>query len=271
MKIATYLLGAMLAAALGAAALFYFQTFQPMQAEYAKMKPAMPELDKAKAELRKYKAKETQETGWIAPVVNDMSKQLEAEINAGKAEVTATGGGIVVNISEEILYTPRSVTFHKDSKPLLQKLATILSNKDLNGKEIVVANLTEAAPAQGKGRKKIPPKDARTLAADRSLALTKWLEQNKVDQQGLIAAGYGAKLPDTGFKIKDHKTMIVISNPPTPAAAPVAAQPKPVPASAQAPAPQAGEKPVAPPAAGAPQPQPKPQPIPLKPTAPKGQ
>ena len=32
MKIVTYLLGALLAAALGAAALFYFMTFQPMQA-----------------------------------------------------------------------------------------------------------------------------------------------------------------------------------------------------------------------------------------------
>lgn len=259
MKIATYLLGALLAAALGAAALFYFQTFRPMQAEYAKMKPAMPELDKAKAELKRYKTKESQETAWMAPVVADINTKLADEVKAGKAEVAAAGASVVVNISEDILHTPRSVTFHKDSRPLLEKLASILSNKDLKGKEIIVANVTEAVPAQGKGRKKIPPKDARTLAADRSLALTKWLEQNKVEQDELVAAGYGAKLPDTGFKIKDHKTMIVISNPPSPAAMP-AAQPVP------APAPKPGAPPAAPPAAGAQQ-----QPIPLNPAAPKGQ
>ena len=57
MKIVTYLLAALLIAALAAAALFYFSTFQPLAAEFARMKAGMPEVDKAKAELKKYKEK----------------------------------------------------------------------------------------------------------------------------------------------------------------------------------------------------------------------
>lgn len=223
MKIVTYLLAAFLVAALGAAALFYFSTFEPMLADYTRMKQGLPEFDKAKAELKKYKEKEAKEAGktaWLPPALDALNAGLIEEIKTGKVEISNAGDGIVINISEEILYTPRSVTFAgKEAQPLLQKLAAALANKDLKGKMIIVGNTTDAVPAQGKGRKKIPPKEARTLAADRSLQLVRNLEQNKVDSEMLVAAGYPAKLHDTGFKIKDHKTIILIENLPAPAVA----------------------------------------------------
>ncbi len=265
MKVATYLLAALLIAALAAAALFYFSTFQPMLADYTRMKTGMPELDKAKAELKKYKEKEAKETAWIKPAVEALNAGLSDEIKTGKAEVTAASTRIVINISEDILYTPRSMTFAKDSPQLRLKLATLLGSKELKGKEIIVGNTTDAVSALGKGRKKIVPKDARTLAADRSVALAKYLEQNKVEPETLVAAAYAAKLPDTGFKIKDHKTFIIIENPPAPSGAPAAAaQPKPAPAPAAKP----GEKTETQPAPGAPA---APKTIPLKPAQPKGQ
>ena len=217
MKIVTYLLAALLCAALAAAALFYFSTFQPMAADLARMKAGMPELDKAKAELKKYREKESKETGeaaWINPVAEALSTGLSDEIKAGKAEVTVAGRRIVVNISEQALYTPRSVTFAKDSPQLRQKIATLLGSKELKGKEIIIGNTTDPVPAQGKGKKKIPPKDARTLSSERSVALTRYLEQSGADQGALVAAAYASKLPDTGFKIKDHKTIIIIESPP---------------------------------------------------------
>ncbi len=261
MKIVTYLLGALLAAALGAAALFYFTTFQPMLTDYTRMKAGMTELDKAKAELKRYKEKEARETGWVPSAVDALNSGLADEIKAGKAEVAAVGGGVVVNISEQLLYTPASVTFAKESPQLRLKLAALFGGKEIKGKALFIGNTTDAVPVQGKGKKKIPPKDARTLAADRSLALAKFLEQNKVDQETLIAAAYAAKVPDAGFKIKDHKTIILIENQPAPSAAKQeAAQPK------SAPAP----KPAVPQAAPA-APQAAPKAIPLKPAQPKGQ
>jgi outer membrane protein OmpA-like peptidoglycan-associated protein len=259
MKIATYLLGALLAAAIGAAALFYFMTFQPMAAEYERMKAGLPALDKAKAELKQYKekeAKQAQETAWIKPVMDELQKGLDEEIKAGKAEVAAAGTGIVVNISEDRLYTDGSVTFAKDSRPLLAKLAAFLAHKDLKGKTIIIGNTTDAVPARGKGKKRTPPREARALAADRSVALTKYLEQNNVEKDSLVAAGFGAKLPDTGFKIKDHKTVISVANPTAPDV-PVAVQPAPA-----KPADTAGQPP-----AGAQQQ----KTIPIKPAEPKGQ
>ena len=262
MKIVTYVLGALLAAALAAAALFYFITFQPMAADYARMRAGMPELDKAKTELKKYREKEAnqaKEAAWVNPIIDDLTKGLAEEIQAGKAEVTATASGIVINIAENALYTPHSVTFAQDSPPFRAKLAGLLGNKNLSGKEIIIANSTDAVAAQGKGKKKVPPRDAIAIAIDRSLALYKYLAQSKVDQEAMIAAGYGAKIPDAGFKIKDHKTMIVIQNPPAPAQQ----KPAPAPATAAKPA----EKTEAQASAGTQTTSPKA--IPLKPDQPK--
>ncbi len=245
MKIVTYLLGALLAAALGAAALFYFSTFQPMSADYARLKAGMPELDRAKSELKKYKEKETrdaQEIAWIKPAVEFLGNGLDNEIKTGKAEVVSAGNMVVINIAEDALYTPQSKTFAKDTQTRL-KLASLLKKDELKKKDIVIGNVTEAVAARGKGRKKTPPKDALTLAAERSIELVKSLIKDGISQGSLAALAYSPQLSDRSFKIKNRKTMIIIGTCPTPPASP--------------------EKPATQPAAGAQKPQPKT--IPVKP------
>jgi len=210
MKIVTYLLAALLCAALGAAAIFYFFTFQPMAADYARMKAGMPELDKAKAELKRYKDKEKQENAWIAPLVDTFNNGLNNEIRAGKAEVVSAGNAIIVNIAEDMLYTPASKTFAKDTQTLL-KLTSLLKKEGLQGKDVFIGNATDAVAAHGKGKKRVPPKDALTLASERSEELVKYLEKNGVPQESLAALAYSTKLPDRGFKIKNKKTIVMIS------------------------------------------------------------
>ncbi len=222
MKIVTYILIGLLVVTLGGGAYFYLYMHKPMAGEYEKMKQGQPEFDKARKELSKLKAKEQQETGWTGPAVEALKKGLANEINEGKAEVVAAGSRVVVNIAEGVLYTPLSVTFAKDSRPSLENLAALL--KDLKDKEIFVGNMTQSAPAQGKGRKKVPSKDARALAAGRSVELVKYLEKNGVPSEALIAASYPEKVPERGFKIREQKTIIVIAVPA--AAAQEAAAPK---------------------------------------------
>jgi hypothetical protein len=263
MKIVTYLLGALLAAALGAAALFYFTAFQPMSADYARMKAGMPELDKAKSDLKKLKDKEAQqakETAWINPVAESFKTGLASEISSGKAEVAMTGSALVVNIDQDALYTPESKTFSKDTQTRY-KLAGLLKNNDeIKGKDIFIGNTTDTVAAHGKGRKKVAGKDALTLASERSLEMVKYLVGKEgLSQDSVAALAFSAKVPDRGFKIKNRKTMIIIGTCPAPAmmtavAAVPAAQPKPAP-SAQ-------------PAAGA-VPQAQPKTIPIKPAQPK--
>lgn len=215
MKIVTYVVIALLIAALGAAAVFYFYMYQPMATDYARMKAGMPELDKAKAELKKFKEREVRESAWINPAIDILSAGLSDEIKSGKAEVLSAGNRVIVNISESALYLPGSYTFlkEKESQPLLRKLDSLLRDEKLKGKTIIVGNTTEAAPAQGKGRKKIPSKDARTLAADRSAVLIKYLEKSGVNQDALVAAAYSSKQPEIGFNLKSHKTVLIIENP----------------------------------------------------------
>jgi hypothetical protein len=260
MKIVTYLLGALLAAALGAAALFYFTTFQPLSIDYARMKAGMPELDKAKVELNKFKEKEaqhTKEVSWINPVAESFKTGLANEINAGKAEVAQTGNAVVVNIAEDALYTPESKTFAKDTQTRL-KLAGLLTKDEIKGKDIFIGNTTEAVAPHGKGKKKVPGKDALTLASERSVELVKYLVGKEgLSQDSISAVAYSAKLVERGFKIKNKKTMIIIGVCP---GAPLQ--------QATAAAPAAQQKSGVQPAAGIPQPS-QPKTIPIKPAQPK--
>ena len=212
MKIVSYILIALLVVSVGAAAFFYLTYFQPMAEDYTRMKAGFPELDKAKAELKKIKEKESKETAWLSPAVDAVSSSLSNEIKNGKAEVLTAGNKVIVNIAEDELFMPGSYTFIKDDR-LRRVLDSLLRDEKIKGKMITIGNTTPSVPASGKGRKKIPAKDARTLAADRSAALIKYLEKSGVNQDALVAAAYSSKQPEIGFKIKDHKTVIIIENP----------------------------------------------------------
>ena len=214
MKIVTYILGALLAAVLGAAAFYYFTTALPMTAENQKLKAGMPEFAKAKADLKKYREAEQKATAWVAPAMETAKREFAVELNAGTAEVQSVDTRVIVNISEKMLYMDGSVTFSKDSVPVLQKIGNLLRNPALKDREIIVGNMTLPVEARGKGKKKSPAKDARTLATERSTALVKYLvEKGGISQDALVAAAYPAALPDRGFKIKVQKTVITIQAP----------------------------------------------------------
>jgi hypothetical protein len=222
MKIVTYIVIALLVVALAGGAYFYLYAYKPMAVEYAKLQAGQPEFEKTRKELARYAGREKQETGWIDAAKQALKKGLDSEIAAGRAEVVAAGNRIIVNIAEGVLYTPLSVTFARDGKPSLDNLAMLL--KEFKDKEIIVGNMTMSAPAQGKGRKKVPARDGRTLASGRSLELVKYLEKNGVPAEALVAASYPATVPERGFKIKEQKTIIVIAAPAS--ASPEAAAPK---------------------------------------------
>jgi outer membrane protein OmpA-like peptidoglycan-associated protein len=236
MKIATTILTVLLVITLAGGAYFFLSVHQPMAVDYEKLQQGQPEFDKVRKDLAKIKDMEKQESAWMGPAADALKKGLASDISAGKAEVATAGNRVIVNIAEGVLYTPLSVTFARDSKPALDNLAALL--KALKDKEIFVGNMTQAAPAQGKGRKRVPAKDARTLAAARSAELVKYLEKNGVPADTLIAVSYPARQPERGFKIKDKKTVIVISAPSMPAAEASASKQETKPAAKPAPATQ---------------------------------
>lgn len=229
MKIVTAILTGLLVVILGAGAYFYLYQYTPQTAELQKLQQGQPEFDRARRELKKFTDREKQETGWIGAAVEALRKGLANEIAEGKAEVVAAGSKVVVNITETVLYTPKSVTFARTSQQGLANLAALL--KEFKDKEIVIGNMTLPAPAQGKGRKRIPARDARTLAAARSMELVKYLEKNGVTAESLVAAAYPARLSERGFRIKDQKTMIIISAPAAAAAEAAKQEAKPAPAA----------------------------------------
>jgi len=215
MKIVTSVLIALLIIMLAAGAVFYLKAYKPMAEDHARMTAKMPELDKAKNELLQIKERERKETAWLNPAIEALSAGLGNEIKSGTAEVLAAGNKVIVNIAEQALYLPGSYTFSNESPQLRANLLALLKSDKLKGKDIYIGNTTHAVPAQGRGRKKIPAKDARTLAAERSSALIKFFEKNGVNQDALIAAAYSPQQPVIGFVIKDRKTVIIIENPPT--------------------------------------------------------
>ncbi len=214
LKIVTSVLTALLIMTLTAGALFFLKAYKPMKEDYTRLTGRIPELDKAKSELKHIKEKESRETAWINPAIEALSAGLGNEIKSGAAEVLAAGNKVVVNISEQALYLPGSYTFSKESPQLRARLVDLLKSDKLKGKDIYIGNTTHAVPAQGRGRKKVPAKDARTLAAERSAVLIRDFEKNGVNQDALIAAAYSPKQPATGLLIKDRKTVIIVENPP---------------------------------------------------------
>jgi outer membrane protein OmpA-like peptidoglycan-associated protein len=242
MKNVTTVLGALLAVTLGASAFFYLNTFKPMAVEYEKMKAGMHELDKAKAALTRYNDKESRETAWLRPAADALGAGLSDEIKVGKAEVLTADHSVVVNIAEDALYMPGSYTFTRESEKLLLKLEALLRAGELKGREIIIGNTTEAVPARGKGRKKIPAKDARTLAAERSAALVKHLEKKGMDQNALIAAAYSSKQPELGSGLKARKIVIIIKSPPAVQAGSPIKEPAPAAKPSAPAAPQAAPK-----------------------------
>jgi hypothetical protein len=215
MKIVAYVFIALFIMALGAAGFFYLKIYQPMDIEYKALKAGMPELDRARSELKKIKDKENREISWIKPAVEVLNAGLSDEINAGKAEVLTAGNRVIVNIAEEKLYMPGSYTFAKESPQLRAKLVGLLMKSELKGKEIMIGNTTEGLSAQIRGRTKIPAKDARTLAAERSGVLIKDFEKNSVPSDSLVAAAYTAKQAEIGINLKSHKTVITIGDTPS--------------------------------------------------------
>jgi flagellar motor protein MotB len=239
MRIVTYILVVLLVATLGAAAFFYVNTFKPMAAEYPKMKAGMQELDKAKAELKRYKDKESRETAWLRPAAAALGAGLADEIRDGKAEVVIADRSVVVNIAEDTIFMPGSHTFTRESEKFLAKLESLLRSSELKGRQIAIGNTTEAVPPRGKGRKKVPGKDARTLAAERSAELVRYLEKKGMDQNMLVAAAYSSNQAEAGSTLKAHKTIIIITSPAAVQAGPPAAAPAAIP---PAPAPQTAPK-----------------------------
>ncbi|MDA8098675.1 MAG: hypothetical protein M0042_03535 [Nitrospiraceae bacterium] len=265
MKIATYILIGLLVIVLAGGAYFYLSVYQPAAADLAKYEAAKPEQEKLKRTLSKYQEKEKQTSAWIAPAVETLKKGLAKEIADGTAEVVAVDNRVVVNIAEQVLFTPQSVTFAKESPQALANLAAVL--KELKGMDISVGNSTEGAPAKGRGRKRVPAKDARSLASGRMVELVKYLvTKGGVAEESLIASSYAAKMPDQGFKIKNHKVILVVSPRSNTAAAEApAAKAETKPAAATKPVGTAAATASAPaPAATAPVPAPStPKPIPI--------
>jgi len=212
MRILVIVLSALLLVCLGGAAFFYVSLYQPMSTEYAGLQSGKSELEKTRLELKKYKDQENRDKSWTKPVAEAITSGLNDEIKAGNAEVSVIGNKVVVNIAEHALYMPGSKTFTKESPQLLLKLESLLKNENLKDKNIYIGNVTQSVSAQGSGKKKMPAKDARLLAADRSMELIKYLEKRNVNQDALVATAYSSKQVDAGFKLKDRKAMIIIEN-----------------------------------------------------------
>jgi len=249
----------------GGAVYFYFFIHKPMAVDYARMEGGISDLDRAKAELKKYRER----TAWLIQAVDTLRSSLHEEIAAGKAEVVAAEDRIIVNIAEQLIYAPRSAAFARGSERTRTKLTSVLKNlRDIKGKEILVGNVTRPVKAGRRGGRWTAASKAIDMSADRSVALVTYLIKKGVPEESLGAVAYPATVPGRGFTIKSRKVVIIITFPFTPVRKPTAPEAKPAPAPVSKPKtggkpPRESKKPAqAPPAAA---PQEKPKMIPIQP------
>ncbi len=186
-------------------------------------------LAEAKAELEK---KSTDYEG--------LAKSLQAEISAGKIELSELRGKMTVKMKDKILFASGSATVGQEGLDALAKVAQAF--KGVRGRIVRVEGHTDNEPVG----KNVPFANNWELSVARSLAVVKVLQDQGVNPTVLSAAGFGEYHPIARNDSPEHKSLnrrieIVLAPPESAVATaslPVPSEPEKAPAKVPAKAPK---------------------------------
>ena len=116
----------------------------------------------------------------------------------------AAKGTVTVTLDNSVLFDSGRVTLKSSSKSRLDKIAAEIKNK-YPDKEIYVVGHTDTDPI-----KKSKWADNWELSAQRALAVTRFLIEQKIDAKQLAAAGRGEFHPVSSNKAANRRVEIVV-------------------------------------------------------------
>lgn len=143
-------------------------------------------LSQSKEQL-KLAAERTQQN---QKLYDDLVGNLNSELEANQIKIKQMKDGIVVNLSESILFSSGSARLNKSGRSILTKVSDKLKNVKY---QTIVAGFTDNIPIKGVLTKKFPTNWE--LAAARASSVVRLLEKNGLSGDRLAAVSYGENRP----------------------------------------------------------------------------
>jgi chemotaxis protein MotB len=172
-----------------------------LEDENAKLKAAIGTLQGEKFDLEKLVAKleeaEEQAKKRLETFEN-MLKQFQALIDAGKLKVKIKNGKMVLELPSAILFASGSAKLSNTGQETLAEVAAVLVT--IPGREFQVSGHTDNVPIKG-GKFK----NNWILSAARAVSVVEYLQEEGVDPVNLSAAGYSEYQPESDNSDEDGK------------------------------------------------------------------
>lgn len=148
-----------------------------LQALVDELSKSKKRLEQAKAELEKKSAE-----------YQALASSLQADIEAGRVEVSELKGRLTVKMKDKILFASGSATLGTEGRVALRKVAEAL--RGIQGRVIRIEGHTDDVPTGGGA---FPTNWE--LSTARALAVVRFLQEHGVDPSRLAGAGYGQYQP----------------------------------------------------------------------------
>lgn len=117
---------------------------------------------------------------------DELVSELKGELESNQVKIKRMKGGIVVNLSQEILFASGRARLNKQGVAVLARVSERLKGKPYN---IVIAGFTDNIPISGVLLKKYPSNWE--LAGARASSVVRLFERSGIDSSKLIATSYG--------------------------------------------------------------------------------
>lgn len=206
MKVAVIILACLLGLGLAAAAYFYFDTYQPLAADYQDTKLENDDLERRVGDLdeelnqkvaeiaktRKEKEAKEAEIARIQSAKDSLISRMQDEIDNNQIQITQLADKLKVSIVDKILFPSGEANITIEGLGVLEKVGSILKN--VEDKVIRVEGHTDNVPIHPRLQKKYPSNWE--LSTTRATNVVRFLQETvEIDPGRLEAVGLGEHQP----------------------------------------------------------------------------
>ena len=176
---------------------------------YKQSKRDRQKIQKLQGQISDLEAERQREKEQFEEVQSMLQQRLRSQIDNDTISLEMTDRGLVIILSDDVLFDSGKAEMKEDAKPVLDKVATIINNK-VPGKNIGVSGHTDNVPITHSNWK-----SNWELSASRATNVLHYLAKKGVLPNKLSATGYGEHRPvatnaTASGRAKNRRVEIVI-------------------------------------------------------------
>ena len=176
---------------------------------YKQSKRDRKKIQKLQGQISDLEAERQKEREQFEEVQRMLQERLRSQIDNDKISLEMTDRGLVIILSDDVLFASGKAEMKENAKPVLDKVATIINNK-VPGKDIGVSGHTDNVPITHSNWE-----SNWELSASRATNVLHYLAKKGVSPKKLSATGYGEHRPvasnaTAAGRAKNRRVEIVI-------------------------------------------------------------